>query len=384
MSGLLEPAGQRLLAEADEAGEAADPLRLGTRLRRSYDPALVSAALTQVALRRRGRAKFGDQAGRMYFTPAGLEQATHPFVAAHRAWRAGSVAGSVLDLCCGVGSDLLAFVAGGLRATGVDRDPVTAGVAAANGVALRRRVTVACTDATTVKRRGHDLVFVDPARRSAAGRTFDPRAYSPPWEFVEEVLRGPAVAKVAPGIPHDSIPDHVEAEWVSLDGSLKEAALWSAGSSSIRRRATVLRSTGEEATLTDADDPGEAPTSSAGRYLYEPDDAVIRASLVTAVATQVNGWLVDPHLAYLSSDAAVATPYARAFEVLEVLPYRLKQLRAALRSRDVGAVTIKQRGITSTPESLRARLDLRGSLPATVVLARTPSGAVALLVEPLR
>jgi hypothetical protein len=46
-------------------------------------------------------------------------------------------------------------------------------------------------------------------------------------------------------------------------------------------------------------------------------------------------------------------------------------------------LTIKKRGIDVAPEVLRARLGLRGSQPATVILTRTPGSAVALLVDPL-
>jgi hypothetical protein len=69
--------------------------------------------------------------------------------------------------------------------------------------------------------------------------------------------------------------------------------------------------------------------------------------------------------------------------VLEALPYREKALRAALRARDIGTLQIKKRGVAVTPEELRERLRLRGSAAATLVLTRTPSGAQALLVEPL-
>ena len=34
-----------------------------------------------------------------------------------------------------------------------------------------------------------------------------------------------------------------------------------------------------------------------GGFLYEPDGAVIRAGLVTAVAAGVKGGLLDPHIA---------------------------------------------------------------------------------------
>jgi hypothetical protein len=155
----------------------------------------------------------------------------------------------------------------------------------------------------------------------------------------------------------------------------------------------VLRDVGGTTTLaqlTDGDHHSggaepHAEVRAVGTYLYEPDDAVVRAHLVAGYAARVGGWLLDPHLAYVSSDALrpQGCVLGRAYTVLEVLPFREKALRAALHQRGVGALTIKKRGIEVTPEQLRARLRLRGSEPATLVLTRTPRGAQALLVEPV-
>src|SRR4051794_19319836 len=82
---LLTDPGQRLLARADAASD--DPLEAAAQLRRDADAAHVAAALTQATLRRRALPKFGDLAGRMYFTRDGLEQATRWVVAEHRAAR---------------------------------------------------------------------------------------------------------------------------------------------------------------------------------------------------------------------------------------------------------------------------------------------------------
>ncbi len=119
-----------------------------------------------------------------------------------------------------------------------------------------------------------------------------------------------------------------------------------------------------------------------GQYLYEPDGAVIRAGLVTAVAAGVNGGLVDEHIAYVTSDESFRTPFARGYRVIEELPYREKQLRAALRERGVGRLTIKKRGVDVVPEQLRKRLDLHGEQEATIVLTRVAGSGVALLVAP--
>ena len=92
------------------------------------------------------------------------------------------------------------------------------------------------------------------------------------------------------------------------------------------------------ATLTDEDDPGARPVRArSARYLYEPDGAVIRAGLVTAVAAGVDGGLVDAHIAYVTSDASFRTPFAPRLRVLEELPYREKQLARGAAERAASA-----------------------------------------------
>ena len=68
--------------------------------------------------------------------------------------------------------------------------------------------------------------------------------------------------------------------------------------------------------------------------------------------------------------------------MVEHLPYREKPLKAALRARGIGAVTIKKRGVDISPEQLRARLALRGDDEATLILTRAEGEGVALLVRP--
>lgn len=384
---LGEPPGIALLAALTEHSPIDDAaaLRWGTALRREYPAELVAAALTMTRLRERGRAKFGEAAAGMWFTPDGLEQATHPTVAAHRARRIVEATGrgaGVVDLCCGIGSELLALAAAGAAPIGVDIDPLTAAVATANTAA-----PVECADATT-RALPEACVFIDPARRHARGRVFDPAAYRPPWSFVLGLLgdRPAAAAKVAPGIPHDLVPAGVETEWVSLDGEVKEAALYAGTlSSGVRRRATLLPS-GATLCSTRRDDEVEPPpVGPVGRWLHEPDGAVIRAHLIDQVVEAIDGRLLDPTIAYVSTDSPVSTPFARIFEVTDVLPFKTDRLRALLRERRVGRLTVKKRGSSVHPDQLRRDL-LRGGHgdnEATVVVTRVAGAATALLVNPL-
>lgn len=385
---LLTEEGQWLIVRATDAyvDAAGDPVAAASAVRRvEADPDRAAAALTQVGLRAKAVAKFGDDAVRMYFSPDALEQATRPRVAAHRAARlAAAEPGSVIDLGCGIGGDLIAFARAGLTTAGVDQDPVRAAMAEANLAALGLTGAVAVADATEVDVAGFGATFADPARRGPRGRIFDTRGWEPSWEFVAELLTRRAVVKTAPGIAHEVIPDGVEAEWVSENGEVTEAALWSPYLATARRRATVLARTGL-ATLTEDDDPYDGqdrPVRDLGGFLYEPDGAVIRAGLVTAVAAGVHGGLLDEHIAYVTSEESFHTPFARGYRVLETLPYREKQLKAALRQRGIGRLTIKKRGVDVSPDALRKRLTLTGEDEATLVLTRIDGAGTAILVKP--
>ena len=382
--------GARLLSAAAQAwaDHPGDPVRVAGVVRRlEPDAEKAAAATTQAQLRTRAVAKFGEAAHLMFFTPDALEQATRTRVADHRAARLAAAipAGSVIDLGCGIGGDLMAFARAGLVAGGVDLDPVRVAMARANLEALGLPGAAQVGDATTIDPRAFDAAFADPARRGGRGRVFDVEGWTPPWAWVLDLLARRSLVKVAPGIGHDLVPAGVEAEWVSDGGEVKEAVLWSPDLSTTDRRATVIGAHGL-ATLTDEDSPADGAAGTevreVGAYLYEPDGAVIRAGLVTAVAAGVGGGLVDPHIAYVTSDASFRTPFARGYRVVEHLPYREKQLRAALHERGIGRLTIKKRGVQVVPEELRKRLALRGDDEATLVLTRVAGQGTALLVEP--
>jgi hypothetical protein len=108
----------------------------------------------------------------------------------------------------------------------------------------------------------------------------------------------------------------------------------------------------------------------------------VRAHLVDVLVRAVDGWLLDPHIAYVCADRGIDTALGRRYRVLEVLPFKEKALRSALRDRNIGPLTVKKRGVSVTPEELRRRLGLRGQIAGTLILTRTPRSASALLVEP--
>lgn len=382
---LCSAEGRHCLAEATEHGITdATVLSVSTALRRRYPADLVAAAVTQVLLRVRAGAKFGTDAARMFFTVEGLEQATDAPVAVHHARRYPATV-RIADLCCGIGGDLRALAATH-DVLAVDRDPLIAAIAAVNADVLGHApyVTVRCADVTTLDLAGYGAAFLDPARRAAGRRIFDVHRYQPPWSFIETLaarVRDVGV-KVAPGIPHGLIPSGAEAEWVSVHGEVKEAALWFGAlrTDGITRRATLLPA---GVTLTDTDTGGAAlpPVHALCRYLYEPDGAVIRAGLVGAAVARIGGALLDPTIAYITADTRIESPFARVWEITDALPFNLKRLRAYLRERDIGQVMIKKRGSPLEPDALARDLRLSGPERATLFLTRVAGVHTVIVIR---
>ncbi|MEU5608127.1 methyltransferase domain-containing protein [Streptomyces sparsogenes] len=383
---LLRDEGQALLSELRDYDPARE-LATATRLRRDHPAELVSAALTQAGLRQRAAAKFGaDDAHRMYFTPHGIEQATRASVAAYRADRFAQLGvRRVADLCCGIGGDAVALARAGISVLAVDRDPLTCAVVRANAEALglSELIEVRRADVAEIDTSRYDAIFVDPARRGGRGRVFDPEAYSPPLSWAVEAARTAphAALKVAPGVPHEAVPEDAEAEWISDHGDVKEALLWFGTARPGMRRATLLPDCHSLLGTRLLPDPEPGPV---GRWLYEPDGAVIRAHLVADVAARIGGRLIDPTIAYITADDLRPTPYATAYEITDVLPFNLKKLKALLRERGVGVVTVKKRGSAVEPEELRRKLRLEGVNSATVFLTRAGGAPTMLLGRPAR
>lgn len=321
-------------------------------------------------MRRKAGVKLVD-AGGWLFTDDALQQATATAVAEHRAQRL--VGRNVHDATCSIGTELAALRTTANVVVGSDLDAVRLAMAQHN---LADTVALCRADALVPVTRDA-VVIVDPARRSGGRRRFDPRAYTPALDDVLDVYRGrDLVVKCAPGIDFDAVGELGfvgEIEVTSLHGSVREACLWSAGLAEpgVTRRASLLDRREE---LTDAE-PDDCTVGPAGRWIIDPDGAVVRAGLVRHYAARYGLWQLDPDIAYLSGDQL--PPGVRGFEVLEQLAFNEKRLRQALSTLDVGALEILVRGVDVDPDALRRRLKLTGSQARSVVITRIGTGSAA-------
>lgn len=391
---LLTEAGRHLVHDTTIRHTSGESLEtLGKSLRKAgHDGSVVAATLTQVGLRSKARSKFGQIADHLWFTQAGLEQASRNLVAREHATRFLDAGISrVADLGCGIGAESLAFLAAGLTVRAVELDPFTARLAEYNLAAVSEssRFTVLTGEATVLGPGNAEGVFLDPARRTPGHRETtrltSPNDYSPPLTFAFDLARSlPIGIKLGPGFERELIPNDVEAQWVSVGGNLVETSLWSRETrrEGVTRSALLLTERGGEVTrheMTADHDATDAPVGEIEQYLYEPDGAVIRARLIGQLAENLGAHMLDPHIAYMTSARHTPTPFAQTFRVIEEVSVKPKALQRVLAAHEVGTLEIKKRGVDVRPEDLRKKLKLRGDRAATLILARIGSAHRAWL-----
>lgn len=384
MTYLRSDAGRQASAEVDRYRLTEASLISDIASARTHFGDRAAVLVETVKLRRKAAVKFAD-ASDWLFTDEALQQATAAPVAEHRARRLAGT--TVHDATCSIGTELAALRHWADFVLGSDIDPVRLSMAQHN-LGLGGPSVPLCRADALRPVTADAVVVVDPARRSGSRRRFDPRAYAPPLDELLDVLRSrDHVVKCAPGIDFTVLGQlgfDGEVEVTSLGGSVREACLWSRGFSAggVRRRATVL-DTGEQVTDSEPDDCGVAP---AGRWIVDPDGAVVRSGLVRHYGARHGLWQLDPDIAYLSGDRL--PDGVRGFEVLDQLAFSERHLRQALSALGAGAVEILVRGVDVDPDVLRTRLRLRGPAQVTVIITRlgtgTASRTTAFLCRPSR
>ncbi len=365
---LTSPAAQSWLAEP-----AADPARLIPHLRKALSAERTHLIVETQELRGRAREKF-RLADQMFFTRKGLEQATDERIAAYKARRFDPGL-QVSDFCCGIGGDFLALAARG-PARGVDRDEALTLLAAANARAYGISSDQCSVVANDLEKFADETGpwHCDPDRRPTGHRATRGELFEPPLETLTQLIarRPHAAIKLAPATqPPIEWSAQAECEWMESRGECRQQVAWFGNLARApgQRAATILADGERIRTITGVADEWPPVAGTIRRYLYEPTAAVLAAKLVAVLCCEHTLAALGPGVAYLTGDEPIHDLALAAFEVLDVLPFDRKQLRAYCRQHQFSRLEIKKRGIDLDPNQLQKELSGAGEGHATILIA---------------
>ena len=397
---LVSPSALRWLerAEVDDR----PTVQIAAALRKDLSADRTHLILEQIELRKRARVKF-PQAARMFFTRKGLEQSTDLWVARRKAMRFAKDS-PVADLCCGIGGDMLGLAERG-AVLAVDNDPIVALLAEANAHALDcGSARVVAADVTTAALENCESWHLDPDRRPEGRRVsrLDASTPSRDWFHTLRQRIASGALKLAPSDVLGPVQtDQVEWEFISRDGEVRQQVVYFGllVKEPLRCTCTVLARQGNVAGefasrvsfdregMVDGQQSADAsPVTSLeiGKFVYEPDPAILVAGLESQLAHKHRLAFTSPTRGYLTGDAEIDDPVLSGFRVLESLQFDRKRVKALLRDRRIGTLEVKSRDGVSNANQLQQEFSTDGDRPATLLLTRFRKKTWAILAERLR
>ena len=374
---LVSATGQQLLAEYSTADiSEQNTLPLLTNLRKTLSLEYASAILITLRLRRKAIDKFPQFAEQMLFSEDSLQQASDPRI---RQYRANLIANQkVLDVCCSIGSDALAFAEAGHPVLGLDIDPVRIAMARYNAEICGVEARFEVADVTHSIPENYNFIFFDPARRTADGkRTFDVESYIPPLSLIHNFHAGEIAVKLSPAVDLRQLDAYGgQVEFISVGGDLKEAVLWK-NRPQETPKATLITDTIHHFEPDGHDNVATVPPK---QWLLEPDPSILRSGLVQQFASKLNATLLDETIAYLTMDDPIETLWGRYWRILDWMPFNLKKLRRYLSEHHVGQVTVKKRGFPMSPEEVITKLKLKkGDKSRVLVMTRYEGNPIVMI-----
>ncbi|MFA4669436.1 methyltransferase domain-containing protein [Pyrococcus kukulkanii] len=334
-------------------------------IRKGYDEKKIRRALGlpeeefKLALEvARARIKAKDKFSRtdLWFDLEGLRYATHEVVADYRGRRLKKQGvESIADVSCGVGIQLIFFAKHGIRAIGVDIDPLKIEFAKRNAEKYGVNIEFLVGDSLSpdiVEKIDAEVIFSDPARPpEVPERNLEDLLPSP--LKVYEVYKEKAEAFIfdlPPQIRREKVPWKGEFEYIDLYGHVNRLTFYTEPLAKAERSAVILP---QEARL--ESDPNleniveEAETP--GKYLYEIPQAIDYADLINELFHKVKGELKlllrEKRRILATGDDEVKSDYfKRSYVVIATIPFHPVRINDFLRKEGYGRATLRM----SVPE----------------------------------
>lgn len=387
---VVSPAGRQVVDGLLD-GDLADPLATATALRRHGLEAARAATAQSVAVATRDARTAGHPTD-TWWTPAALEQASHPVVSRWRARRYDGV--PVVDLTAGCGGDARQLATSAATLLALESDPARLPLLRAN---LPPEVVVARADARRPPVRAAAWsAWADPARRVDGRRVRTLGQVRPAVpDLVSLGFAGLGIA-VSPGLALDD-PDRPvdgELEFVQVDRQLVEATLWLGG---LREHAPeptdAWAPRGPAATSATLLPAGHhlrgtptgplGPVTDVGEWLVEPAPALVRARLADGLAARLGLTRIARGRALFTGPSPVDSPWFRVEAVEAVVAARPAAVRDALRTLEPRPLELLAHGMDVDPAGWWRQLDhpRRGPDGRAIHLARLDDRHVAVLTR---
>lgn len=375
---LMSAEAKPLLSQTEQQlAEDMNVVRIVTRLRKVISAERSAIVLQLAQLRIRARRKF-DQASKMFVTSRGLEMATDQRIARFKAQRFDDF-NEVIDVCCGIGGDLIGLALQNRNriVVGIDKDPLAVLYANANLAAYDLPPTAQLGTFEETNWVAANAVHLDPQRRQTE-RSIRGDKFLPSLDSLAAIIqdRISAGIKVAPATDvNQTVFRLAEREWIGHHRQCQQQMIWTADLAVRPGCLRAVRLSGDGGVTAFEFPADEVHTcqpqmaATVGKYYYEPHNVLLASKLFPALACLLNLSIVAANVPYFTSDAKISNKLLSRFLVIESLPAHPRQVTKELKRLKIGRLEIKHRGLPDYLTDVYRRIKLGVGEPATLILS---------------
>lgn len=396
---LQQPEILQALREADTISPDAFALQYGGR--RDWP---VAAMAEQLQCRRKWQDKLPHfLEAQLLGTSESSEQASSMWTAAYKA--SLFQAGSMLDICGGLGVDAIAFMQAGFELAYNDADPLKAALFEWNArwmdccpTAVHARAAADLIDDLIDQDQYFDYIYADPSRRQDGQRILDLSQCQPSlpsllpqlsrladWLIVKLAPQqyGPDLIGQLPGLQRQML--------ISLDRECKECLLLvdlQEREESFSPMAHCLSRDGEPFIITATRDRMDRSIlRQASSYIYDPDPAILLAGAGATLARQFdlgvlassNRRLDKSHALLLSGPELHRDFPGRIFDVHTQLPWSRKTVRKYLQEQGITQAHVWRCQTRASVAELQRMLDLKPGHQASCLVTTLADGSQSFI-----
>ncbi|AFK22591.1 class I SAM-dependent methyltransferase [Pyrococcus sp. ST04] len=342
------------MIKEDHVKLAEDMIRKGydeKRIRKALKLPEEEFKLVLEVAKARIRAKDKFSRDDLWFDLEGLRYATHEVVADYRGRRLKDQGvKSVADVSCGVGIQLIFFAKYGIRAVGVDIDPIKIEFAKRNAEKYGVNVEFIIGDSLSpeiIEKIDADVIFSDPARPpEVPERNLEDLLPSPlkVYEAYKEKTDA-FIFDLPPQIRREKVPWKGEFEYIDLFGHVNRLTFYTEPLAKAERSAVIL----PKGARLESDPSLEnivQETATPERYLYEIPQGIDYADLINELFHKVGGELKlllreKRRVLATSMDEIKSEYFKRAYVVVATMPFHPVRINDFLRKEGYGRATLR-------------------------------------------
>ncbi len=320
-----------------------------SKLRKTWSAEEVRVAIEIVRARKSATGRL-ENASSIVSDVQGVQQCSSSAVARWKAKRF-AYCSHVVDLCCGVGGDLLYLPK---TAIGVEIDPLRCWMAKQN-----TGKKVICEDVRTYSALQTASILLDPSRRNANGKRLDLEQMLPNISEVTTICSNSfgGCVKLSPAINLEDVSgigEKREVEYIEDRGRVTQGIVWFNSLSTENVEVTASSITSGETISGVIETPRVSGTI--GAWLFEPNPALERAKLHGTIAHELELWEPEFGLGLLCGNKNIHSTWFTSFEVLETTSLRVEKVAVALCKHHAGEVEVKTRGGVVDPNVWQNKL----------------------------